>query len=145
MKKLNQTIFIATTDARTNSDSIQKIQDATESLKNRLEIVNSKLKENNGNSTKVALDTNAFGEWQVLMDQKVVGLRNELENTTNSIMDKMFEKDNSIGKKMRSYDNKILNVQNEYIQLQSDIQMIDQASKTARSNFEDQVRIFFAK
>ena len=143
MKKLNQTIFIATTDARTNSDSIQKIQDATESLKNRLEIVNSKLKENNGNSTKVALDTNAFGEWQVLMDQKVVGLRNELENTTNSIMDKMFEKDNSIGKKMRSYDNKILNVQNEYIQLQSDIQMIDQASKTARSKFEDQVRNLF--
>ena len=97
------------------------------------------------NAEELGFDVKVFGEWQSLTDQKISDLRNELGNTTDNIMDKMFEKDNNVGKKMKEYDNKILNIRNEYNGAEEKILSLDQNLKDAMTKTEDQVRYHYCK
>ena len=142
MKKLEQNLFNTTMSVRTNIDSIQKLEAAVEELNNGLKLADDKLQVQRNNVTNLAFDATAIGQWQALTDNSILGLRNELENTTDNIMDKMFEKDASVGKTLKEYDNKLLVLKNEYNTLQTDMLIIDQAAKDATSKTEDQVGKF---
>jgi uncharacterized coiled-coil DUF342 family protein len=140
MKRLNDTIYNTTMiKQKLDHDSIKNLEEEVQELNKVLTLAHDELQAHGNNVTDLVFDTNAIGEWQTLTDNKITGLRNELENTADSIMDKMFEKDESIGKKMKEYDTKILSLQNDYNKLQADITMTDRDAKNAKLNTEDKV------
>ena len=85
------------------------------------------------------LDANEVSEWKILIDNKLLELRNELENTSDNIMDKMFEKDDSFRKKMKEYDNKLILLRNDYNLMQDDVGLMDEASKDKMDRIENKV------
>ena len=124
-------------------DSIKNLEEEVQELNKVLTSAHDELQVHGNNVTELVFDTNAIGEWQTLTDNKITGLRNELENTADNIMDKMFEKDDSIGKKMKEYDSKILSFQNDYNKLQADITMMDRAAKDTKRITDDKVRYYY--
>ena len=145
MKKLEQTLFNTTVSVGTQNDSIQKLEADVKELTKALKLattVRRELQVQLNNVTKLTFDATAIGEWQALTNNHILELRNEMENTTDSIMDKMFEKDDSVGQKLREYDIKLLALHNEYNTLQTDMLIIDQASKEATSKAQDEVGKF---
>ena len=144
MKRLNDTIYNTTMiKQKLDHDSIKNLEEEVQELNKVLTSAHDELQVHGNNVTELVFDTNAIGEWQTLTDNKITGLRNELENTADNIMDKMFEKDDSIGKKMKEYDSKILSFQNDYNKLQADITMMDRAAKDTKRITDDKVRYYY--
>ena len=93
MKNLNKTVFNAIQASKINIDSIQGIRKVIEELKKGQNTEKSKQLAHDGSGMELSFDANEISEWKILIDNKLVELRNELENTSDNIMDKMFEKD----------------------------------------------------
>ena len=145
MKRLQNQVNTTSTTTGANYGALKNLENDMSGVKNSF----NKFKENIGarknNAETLGFDVKVFGEWQSLTDQKISDLRNELGNTTDNIMDKMFEKDNNVGKKMKEYDNKILNIRNEYNGAEEKILSLDQDLKEAMTKTEDQVRYHYCK
>ena len=118
MSTLKQNLVNTTRSVRNNQNSIQKLDKTVHELSKGL-----------------------TGEIQVKGSQ-VQTLSGELENITNKIMNKMFEKDDVMARKMNDYDSKLLAMQEAHDTLESNLLLIDQASTDFASKSEQQVRAF---
>ena len=145
MKMLQNQVNATSTTTGANYGAVKNLENDLSGVKNSF----NKFRENMGsrkyNGEELGFDVKVFGEWQSLTDQKISDLRNELGNTTDNIMDKMFEKDNDVGKKMKEYDSKILNIRNEYNEAEEKILSMDQNLKDAMTKTEDQVSYHYCK
>ena len=139
MKRLHDHINTTTAATGVNYAYFTKLEGDVNDVQNALKEANEGIKTHRNNKKEFGIDAKVLGEWQSLTNQKISDLWNELGNTTDNIMDKMFEKDDVIGKKMKEYDNKILNIRNEYNTLEAEILSLDQASKDAMTKTEEQV------
>ena len=140
MKKLEQNVYNTTTSVRDNKESVQNLETAVEKLINGLKLAQQKLQIQSNNFTKLSFDGTAIGEWQALTDNHIIDLQNELANITDDIMDKTFEKDDRVIKKLKEYDVKLLVLQSEYNSLQTDMVLRDQTTKDTVDKAEEQVR-----
>ena len=118
MSTLKQNLVNTTRSVRNNKDSVQKLE-----------------------KTVNELSKGVTGEIQEKGTQ-IQTLSGELENITDKIMDKMFEKDDIIGRKMNDYDSKLLVMQEAYDRLESNMVLIEQASTDFASKSEQEVRTF---
>ena len=139
MKNLEKGVFNATQASKINIDSIQGIRKIIEELKRGQNTEKGKQLAHDGSGMEFSLDANEISEWKILINKKLVELRNELENTSDNIMDKMFEKDDSFRKKMKEYDNKLILLRNDYILMQDDIGLMEEASKDEMDKIENKV------
>ena len=139
MKNLNKTVFNAIQASKINIDSIQGIRKVIEELKKGQNTEKSKQLAHDGSGMEFSFDANEISEWKILIDNKLVELRNELENTSDNIMDKMFEKDDSFRKKMKEYDNKLILLRNDYNSMQDDIGSMEEDSKDKMDRTENKV------
>ena len=140
MKNLEKGVFNATQSSKINIDSIQGIRKLIEELKKGQNTKKAKLLAHDGSGMEFSFDANEISEWKILIDNKLVELRNELGNTSDNIMDKMFEKDDSFRKKMKEYDNKLILLRNDYNSMQDDVGSMDEASKDKMDRIENKVR-----
>ena len=139
MKNLEKGVFNATQASKINIDSIQGIRKIIEELKRGQNTEKGKQLAHDGSGMEFSLDANEISEWKILIDNKLVELRNELENTSDNIMDKMFEKDDSFRKKMKEYDNKLILLRNDYNSMQDDIGSMEEDSKDKMDRTENKV------
>ena len=139
MKNLEKGVFNATQASKINIDSIQGIRKIIEELKRGQNTEKGKQLAHDGSGMEFSFDANEISEWKILIDNKLVELRNELENTSDNIMDKMFEKDDSFRKKMKEYDNKLIVLRNDYNLMQDDVGLMDEASKDKIDRIENKV------
>ena len=139
MKNLNKTVFNAIQASKINIDSIQGIRKIIEELKKGQNTKKGKQLAQDGSDMEFSFDANEISEWKILIDNKLVELRNELENTSDNIMDKMFEKDDSFRKKMKEYDNKLILLRNDYNSMQDDIGSMEEDSKDKMDRTENKV------
>ena len=139
MKNLEKGVFNATQASKINIDSIQGIRKIIEELKRGQNTEKGKQLAHDGSGMEFSLDANEISEWKILINKKLVELRNELENTSDNIMDKMFEKDDSFRKKMKEYDNKLILLRNDYNLMQDDVGLMDEASKDKIDRIENKV------
>ena len=139
MKNLEKGVFNATQASKINIDSIQGIRKIIEELKRGQNTEKGKQLAHDGSGMEFSLDANEISEWKILINKKLVELRNELENTSDNIMDKMFEKDDSFRKKMKEYDNKLILLRDDYNSMQDNIGLMDKASKVKMDRTENKV------
>ena len=139
MKNLNKTAFNAIQASKINIDSIQGIRKVIEELKKGQNTEKGKQLAQDGSGMEFSFDANEISEWKRLIDNKLLELRNEMENTSDNIMDKMFEKDDSFRKKMKEYDNKLILLRNDYNLMQDDIGLMEEASKDEMDKIENKV------
>ena len=139
MKNLNKTVFNAIQASKNNIDSIQGIRKVIEELKKGQNTKKRTQLAQDGSGMEFSFDVNEISEWKRLTDNKLLELRNELENTSDNIMDKMFEKDDSFRKKMKEYDNKLILLRNDYNLMQDDIGLMEEASKDEMDKIENKV------
>ena len=145
MRNLEKEVFNATQSSKINIDSIQSIRKIIEELKKGQNTKKGKQLAHDGSGMEFSFDANEISEWKRLVDNKVLDLRNELENTSDNIMDKMFEKDDSFRKKMKEYDNKLILLRDDYNSMQDDIGSMDEASKDKMDRIENKVGRRFKK
>ena len=139
MKNLNKTVFNAIQASKINIDSIQGIRKVIEELKKGQNTEKVKQLAHDGSGMEFSFDANEISEWKRLIDNKLLELRNEMENTSDNIMDKMFEKDDSFRKKMKEYDNKLILLRNDYNSMQDDIGSMEEDSKDKMDRTENKV------
>ena len=139
MKRLQDQVNTTSTTTGANYGAVKNLENDLSGVKNSF----NKFRENMGsrkyNGEELGFDVKVFGEWQSLTDQKISDLRNELGNTTDNIMDKMFEKDDNVGNKMKEYDNKILNMRKEYNAAEAKMSSLSHKLEEAMTKTEDQV------
>ena len=92
-----------------NYASLKKLEKDLSEVKNALKEANEVKGSRYNKEESFGIDSQVFGEFQTLTNQKITNLWNELGNTTDTIMDQMFENYDKVGNKMKEYDNMILN------------------------------------
>ena len=125
-----------------NYASLKKLEKDLSEVKNALKEANEVKGARYNKEESFGIDSQVFGEFQTLTNQKITNLWNELGNTTDTIMDQMFENYDKVGNKMKEYDNKILNTRNEYNTIEGKISTLNQALNEAMTKTEDQVSFF---